>query len=71
MNENYYMNSNGKYVYDETLFADLIRYGAILGDFHNEDNRNEQHRVRVFELEGKKYWVHQFNGDVVEFREIT
>ena len=71
MNESGFVNS--RYLeFNRELFDGLLHYGSILGDFECSTHESGYHRVRVFEHDKthKVYWVHQYNGEVVEFREV-
>ena len=71
MNESGFANF-GHLEFDQELFNELLQYGSILGDFECSTYEFGSHRVRVFEHDKthKVYWVHQYNGEVVEFREV-
>ena len=56
---------------EKELYKNLFRYGTILTDFSIEDSSSDQHRVRVFKLANKNYWLHQRNGEAVEIIELA
>lgn len=68
-------NKKSKYIqFDETFLKEVEEYGAVLGSFTTKDymfNATEDHAVRVYELDKRKFWIRKFEGRVIEFREIT
>ena len=73
------MNSSGIESYlklgqfDLELLSQVEEYGSVLGSFSTEAflfDCKENHSVIVYELDGKKYWVRKYEGEVKEFREI-
>lgn len=60
--------------FDETFLKEVEEYGAVLGSFTTKAfmfNPTEDHEVWVYELDKRKFWIRKFNGDIIEFREIT
>ena len=53
----------------ENLSKDLLRYGIIKADVETEE-KSGYRRVRVVEYEGKKYFHHMFNGELIECYEV-
>ena len=49
---------------------DVRHYAKFLAEFACVDRSGKNFRVRVAELEGRKYFIVQCNGDVVEILEI-
>lgn len=62
---------NSKPSFNRELYRDIYNYGVVLGNFIVTDNENDSHEVTVYELDGRKFWIRNFNGEVTEFREIT
>lgn len=52
------------------LFEQILHYGTFLYDFECTSYLGFAVRVRVAELDGKKYFVLQCNGDVYDLLEI-
>jgi hypothetical protein len=69
------MGNKSKYVqFDEKFLREVEEYGYVLGSFTTKDfmfNATEDHSVYVYELDKRKFWVRKFEGQVIEFREIT
>lgn len=67
-------NNKSKYIqFDEAFLKEVEEYGAVLGSFTTKDymyNATEDHAVWVYELDGRKFWVRKFEGQLKEFREI-
>lgn len=49
--------------------TELLRYGTIKADV-TTDEKDGCRRIRVIELDGKKYFHHMFNGEVIECYEV-
>jgi hypothetical protein len=56
---------------EKKLYKNLTQYGFILADFNIADTSNSQHRIRVFKLGNKNYWLRQCNGEIIEIIELT
>lgn len=69
------MGSKSKYIqFDEKFLREVEEFGYVLGSFTTKDfmfNATEDHSVYVYELDKRKFWVRKFEGQVIEFREIT
>jgi hypothetical protein len=69
------MGSKSKYIqFDEKFLREVEEFGYVLGSFTTKDfmfNATEDHSVYVYELNKRKFWVRKFEGQVIEFREIT
>jgi hypothetical protein len=69
------MGNKSKYVqFDEKFLREVEEYGYVLGSFTTKDfmfNATEDHSVYVYELDKRKFWVRKYEGQVIEFREIT
>lgn len=60
--------------FDEKLLREVEEYGYVLGSFTTKAfmfNPTEDHEVWVYELNKRKFWVRKFEGQVIEFRDIT
>lgn len=57
--------------FDEFLIKELFEYGIPSGDYSVEDTIG-YHRIRVIthDKTNKVYWIRQYNGKVIEFREV-
>ena len=51
------------------LHDDLMAYGEIKADIETVEEDGCR-RMRVIELDGKKYFHHMFNGEIVEIFEV-
>ena len=76
MNPKTYSNSNTAFVqFNMDFLKEVEEYGAVLGSFTTKAfmlNATEDHEVWVYELDDKrKFWVRKFEGQLIEFREIT
>jgi hypothetical protein len=69
------MGNKSKYIqFDEKFLREVEEFGYMLGSFTTKDfmlNATEDHSVYVYELDKRKFWVRKFEGQVIEFREIT
>lgn len=69
------MGSKSFYIqFDKRFLKEVEEYGYVLGSFTTEAfmlNPTENHEVWVYELDKRKFWIRKFNGDLIEFREIT
>lgn len=69
------MGNKSKYIqFDEKFLREVEEYGYVLGSFTTKDfmfNATEDHSVYVYELDKRKFWVRKYEGQVIEFREIT
>lgn len=54
----------------EELFNNILHYGTFLAEFGCTNDLGMAIRVRVAELDGKKYFIVQCNGNVSELLEI-
>ena len=61
---------NTKPSFTKELYRDICNYGVVLGNFIVTDNENNSHEVTLYELDSRKFWIRNFNGEVIEFREI-
>lgn len=59
--------SHKEYIY--TLHGYLMSYGKCLFNLETEEAEGFR-RVRVLELDHKKYVHHMFNGDIVDIIEL-
>lgn len=55
---------------DRMLLDDILRYGKITADFECLDHQSVYVRVRTADLNGRKYFIVQRGGEIVEIREI-
>lgn len=69
------MGNKSKYIqFDEEFQKQVEEFGYMLGSFTTKDfmfNATEDHSVYVYELDKRKFWVRKYEGQVIEFREIT
>jgi hypothetical protein len=69
------MGNKSRYIqFDEKFLQEVEEYGAVLGSFTTKDfmyNATEDHSVYVYELDKRKFWIRKFEGQLIEFREIT
>ena len=69
------MGSKSKYIqFDEKFLKEVEEFGAVLGSFTTSAymyNATENHEVWVYELNKRKFWIRKFEGQLMEFREIT
>jgi hypothetical protein len=69
------MGNKSKYIqFDEKFLREVEEFGYVLGSFTTKDfmfNATEDHSVYVYELDKRKFWVRKYEGQVIEFREIT
>lgn len=69
-----YSNSSTAFIqFNMDFLKEVEEYGAVLGSFSTKAfmlNATEDHEVWVYELNGKKYWIRKFEGQLIEFREI-
>ena len=54
----------------EELFENIRRYGTFIAEFGCTNDLGMAIRVRVAEYDGKKYFIVQCNGEIVESLEI-
>lgn len=54
----------------EELFDNIRRYGTFTAEFGCTNDLGMAIRVRVAEYDGKKYFIVQCNGEIVESLEI-
>ena len=54
----------------EELFKNILHYGTFTAEFGCTNDLGMAIRVRVAELEGRKYFIVQCDGNVVEVLEI-
>lgn len=60
--------------FDEKFLKEVEEYGYVLGSFTTKAymfNAPEDHEVWVYELDKRKFWIRKFEGQLMEFREIT
>lgn len=48
---------------------ELLMYGTFKADVQTVE-KSGYRRIRVIELDGKKYFHHMFNGEVIECYEV-
>lgn len=69
------MGNKSKYIqFDDKFLREVEEFGYVLGSFTTKDfmlNATEDHSVYVYELDKRKFWVRKYEGQVIEFREIT
>ena len=69
------MGNKSKYIqFDDKFLQEVEAFGYVLGSFTTKDfmlNATEDHSIYVYELDKRKFWVSKFEGQVIEFREIT
>lgn len=69
------MGNKSKYIqFDVNFLKEVEEYGYVLGSFTTKDymfNATENHEVWVYELDKRKFWIRKFEGQLIEFREIT
>ena len=69
------MGSKSFYIqFDKSFLKEVEEFGAALGSFTTKAfmyNAPEDHEVWVYELDKRKYWIRKFEGQLMEFREIT
>ena len=54
----------------EELFKQILHYGTFLAEFGCTNDLGMEIRVRAAELDGKKYFIVQCNGNIPELLEI-
>jgi hypothetical protein len=67
-------NKNSYIQFDKSFLKEVEEFGAVLGSFTTEAfmyKATENHEVWVYELDKRKFWVRKFEGQLMEFREIT
>lgn len=71
MNESGYAAFKKQFDFDQVLIKELFDYGYYEADFDME-NEYGAFRVSVIRHDktGKAYWLRQWNGEVVEFKEL-
>ena len=60
--------------FDEEFLKEVEEFGYVLGSFTTEafmHNATENHEVWVYELDKRKFWIRKYEGQLMEFREIT
>ena len=69
------MGSKSFYIqFDEKFLKEVEEFGAVLGSFTTNAymyNAPENHEVWVYELNKRKFWIRKYEGQLMEFREIT
>lgn len=69
------MGNKSKYLqFDEKFLEELEQYGFVLGSFTTNAymyNATENHEVWVYELDKRMFWIRKYEGQLMEFREIT
>lgn len=53
-----------------SLFKELLRYGAVKSNYEVYDGFSNFYRFRVFELMGKKYFTVMCNGEPLRCEEV-
>lgn len=53
----------------EILSQGLLHYGKLKADIETKEEDGFR-RIRIIELDGKKYFHHMFNGEIVEIFEV-
>lgn len=75
MNPKTYSNSNTAFIQFNTDFLkEVEEFGYVLGSFTTKAfmfNATEDHEVWVYELDKRKFWIRKYEGQLMEFREIT
>ena len=75
MNPKTYSNSNTAFIqFNMDFLKEVEEFGYVLGSFTTKafmSNATEDHEVWVYELGKRKFWVRKFEGQLMEFREIT
>jgi hypothetical protein len=75
MNPKTYSNSSTTFIqFNMDFLKEVEELGYVLGSFTTKDfmfNATEDHSIYVYELDKRKFWVRKFEGQVIEFREIT
>lgn len=69
------MGNKSAYVqFDKKFLEEVEEFGAVLGSFTTEAymlNPTSNHEVWVYKLYGRTFWIRKFEGQLMEFREIT
>lgn len=69
------MGSKSFYIqFDKSFLKEVEEFGAVLGSFTTGAymcNATENHEVWVYELDKRKFWIRKYEGQLMEFREIT
>ena len=69
------MGNKSMYIqFDKSFLKEVEEFGAVLGSFTTKAfmlNATEDHEVWVYELDKRKFWLRKFEGELMEFREIT
>ena len=68
------MKKNAYIQFDDEFLKEVEEYGFVLGCFTTKDymfNATENHEVWVYELDKRKFWIRKYEGQLMEFREIT
>lgn len=69
------MGSKSFYIqFDKSFLKEVEEFGYVLGSFTSDAyilDCHDDHEVWVYELDKRKYWIRKYNGELVEFRDIT
>lgn len=69
------MGNKSKYIqFDNEFLKEVEEFGYVLGSFTTQAymfNATENHEVWVYELDKRKFWIRKYEGQLMEFREIT
>lgn len=69
------MGNTSSYIqFDEKFLEEVEAFGVVLGSFSTEAymlNPSANHEVWVYELDKRKFWIRKYEGQLMEFREIT
>ena len=75
MNPKTYSNNNTSFIqFNLDFLKEVEEFGYVLGSFTTKDymfNATENHEVWVYELDNRKFWIRKYEGQLMEFREIT
>jgi hypothetical protein len=75
MNPKTYSNNNTAFIqFNLDFLKEVEEFGYVLGSFTTKAfmfNATEDHEVWVYELDKRKFWIRKFDGELMEFREIT
>ena len=75
MNPKTYSISTSAFIQFNLDFLKYVEeYGAVLASFTTKAymfNATEDHEVWVYELDKRKFWIRKYEGQLMEFREIT
>lgn len=56
---------------DRELYDKIWRYGLLVIDHNLPETWNlDMERISIYNLEGKLYWIRQFNGEPIEIKAL-